>query len=147
MLNERERLILEFREYFEKKGEVLMAFLFGSWGKNQEGRESDLDVAIYFRPKMEAVEWESDSHYESEKKIWIELERIAGREIDLLVLNRASATIADAALRGIPIIIKNRKVYMDYLLRITSEAIDFRSWVEEYWQLKEKRRNAVTAGR
>jgi len=147
MLTEKERLIIELREYFEKKEEVLMAFLFGSWVKNQEGLESDLDVGVYFRPKTEILEWQSDSYYAAEKKIWIELERIADKEIDLLVLNRAPATVADAALRGIPIIIKSRNVYMDYLLRITSEAIDFRACAEDYWRLKEERRNGTVAGR
>ena len=147
MLTEKERLITELREYFEKKEEVLMAFLFGSWAKNQEGLESDLDVGVYFRPKTETLEWQSDSYYESEKKIWMELEQIADREIDLLVLNRAPATVADAVLRGIPIVIKSQNLYMDYLLRITSEAIDFRACVEDYWRLKEERRNGAVAGK
>ena len=146
-LTDKERLRLELREYFEKKEEVLMAFLFGSWAKNQEGLESDLDVGVYFRPKTETLEWQSDSYYESEKKVWMELEQIADREIDLLVLNRAPATVADAVLRGIPIVIKNQNLYMDYLLRITSEAIDFRACVEDYWRLKEERRNGAVTGR
>ena len=140
---EKDRLIFKLREYLEKREEVLMAFLFGSWAKNQEGLESDLDVGVYFRPKTETLEWQSDSYYESEKKIWMELEQIADREIDLLVLNRAPATVADAVLRGIPIVIKNQNLYMDYLLRITSEAIDFRACVEDYWRLKEERRNGA----
>lgn len=143
MFIEKERLKLELRNYFEKREEVLMAFLFGSWTKNQEGLESDLDVGVYFRPKTETLEWQSDSYYESEKKIWMELEQIADREIDLLVLNRAPATVADAVLRGIPIVIKNQNLYMDYLLRITSEAIDFRACVEDYWRLKEEGRNGA----
>jgi len=144
---EKDRLIFKLREYLEKREEVLMAFLFGSWAKNQEGLESDLDVGVYFRPKTETLEWQSDSYYESEKKIWMELEQIADREIDLLVLNRAPATVADAVLRGIPIVIKNQNLYMDYLLRITSEAIDFRACVEDYWRLKEERRNGAVTGR
>jgi|APFre7841882654_1041346.scaffolds.fasta_scaffold48404_2 predicted nucleotidyltransferase len=140
---EKDRLIFKLREYLETKEEVVMAFLFGSWAKNQEGLESDLDVGVYFRPKTETLEWQSDSYYESEKKIWMELEQIADREIDLLVLNRAPATVADAVLRGIPIVIKDQNLYMDYLLRITSEAIDFRACVEDYWRLKEEGRNGV----
>jgi uncharacterized protein len=146
-VTEKERLRSELREYFEKKEEVLMAFLFGSWAKNREGLESDVDVGVYFKPKVEVLEWQSDSYYEAEKKIWIEVEKITDKEIDLLVLNRAPATVADAALRGIPIIIKSRNVYMDYLLRITSEAIDFRACVEDYWRLKEERKNGAVAGR
>ncbi len=90
--------------------------------------------------------WESsNSHYDSERQIWLEIERIVEKEVDLLVLNRATATIADGALRGLPLIIKNRNLYMDFLLRITSEAIDFRQWVEAYWTFKEQRRRGTAA--
>lgn len=33
---------------------------------------------------------------------------------------------------------------MDFLLRITSEAIDFRQWVESYWNLKERIKHGVS---
>jgi len=66
-------------------------------------------------------------------------------EVDFLVLNRAPATVADTALKGLPIVIKDRKRYMDFLLRVTSEAIDFREWVEGYWRIKEKRRYEAAA--
>jgi len=66
-----------------------------------------------------------------------------GRDIDLLVLNRASPTVSESALKGIPILIKDRGVYLDFLLRITSEAIDFREWMESYWKLKERLRRVA----
>jgi len=138
----------KLRAYFENRDEVLMAFLFGSWAKGQEGIESDMDIAVYFKPKVDIVEWEeTDSYYETEKQIWMEVERIVGREVDLLVLNRAVPGVADNALRGIPIIIKDRSCYMDFLLRITSEAIDFRQWVESYWRLKEQMKHGNITGR
>jgi hypothetical protein len=75
------------------------------------------------------------------KKIWLEIEKIVDKEVDFLVLNRAPATVADAALRGIPVVIKDRKNYIDFLLRVTSEAIDFRQWVDGYWKLRERRKH------
>jgi hypothetical protein len=141
----RVKTISKLRDYFVQREEVLMAFLFGSWARNQEGFESDLDMAVYFKPKTDILEWQTDSYYVNEKEIWLEIERIVGMEVDFLVLNRAPATVADTALKGLPIVIKDRKRYMDFLLRVTSEAIDFREWVEGYWRIKEKRRYEAAA--
>ncbi len=125
----KEEILSNLRDYFEKRREVSMAFLFGSWAKSQEGVESDVDIAVYFKPKTNVLEWQDpDSYYETEKQIWADIESIVEIEVDLLILNRAHATVADMALRGVPIVIKDRNLYMNFFLRITSEAIDFREW-------------------
>lgn len=121
-----------------------MAFLFGSWANSRECIDSDIDIAIYFKPEENGVEWEClDFRSDAEDSIWRDLERIIEKEIDLVVLNRASPTIADAALRGIQILIKDNGLYLDFLLRITSEAIDFRQWMEDYWKHKEEMRYGI----
>lgn len=144
--NKREKIISRLRDYIEKRKDVSFAFLFGSWAKDQEGIESDMDIAVYFKPKANILEFQNtDSYHEAENQLWTEMESIVGMEVDLLVLNRAPATVADNALRGIPIAIRDRNLYINFLLRVTSEAIDFREWVEEYWRLKEKRKYEITA--
>ena len=145
---ERDRIIAELRAYLEGEEDVRMAFLFGSWAKEQETIESDLDVAVYLRTSCPAEEWEGGfSNPDKEDEIWARIERIAGREADLIVLNRAPATVADSALRGISLAVKDRRLFLNFLLRITSEASDFRDWMDEFWRLKEARRHAHTAGR
>ena len=142
------RIVEKLRNYFQKKDDIVMAFLFGSCAKGHAGVESDIDIAVYFRPEKNILEWENtDFQYYGEKHIWLEIERIVKSDVDLLVLNRATPTVADSALRGLPIVIKDRNLYMDFLLRTTSEAIDFRQWVEAYWALKEQMRHGATAGR
>ncbi len=142
------RIVEKLGNYFEKRDDIVMAFLFGSWAKGHEGTESDIDIAVYFKPENNILEWEStDSQYESEREIWLDIERIVEKDVDLLVLNRAAATVADSALRGYPIIIKDRNLYMDFLLRITSEAIDFRQWIDGYWTFKEQRRHGAATRR
>ena len=142
------RIVEKLGKYFEKRDDIVMAFLFGSWAKGHEGTESDIDIAVYFKPENNILEWESaDSQYESEREIWLDIERIVEKDVDLLVLNRAAATVADSALRGYPIIIKDRNLYMDFLLRITFEAIDFRQWIDGYWTLKEQRRHGAATRR
>lgn len=141
-------IVGKLKVYFGKRNDISMAFLFGSWAKCQEGIDSDVDIAIYFVPKGKIFEWEeTDFRSDIEKSIWLDVEKIIEKEVDLLILNKANPTIADSALRGIPIIIKDRNLYMDFLLRITSEAIDFRLWVEVYWKFKEQVRHGATARR
>ncbi|MDI6793268.1 MAG: nucleotidyltransferase domain-containing protein [bacterium] len=141
-------IVTKLKGYFEERDDVIMAFLFGSWAKGAGGIDSDMDIAVYFKPRKGVLEWEdTDAYYDSEDSIWLEIEGIVQREVDLLVLNRAAATVAESALKGIPIVAKDRFLYMDFLLRITSEAIDFREWVEGYWQLKERRRYGAITGR
>lgn len=134
--------------YFEKRDDILMAFLFGSWATGKYCRESDVDIAVYFKPVSGGLEWEEfDARYEGEDEIWREIENLLGKEVDLLVLNRAASSIADTAISGVPVIIKDRGLYLDFMLRVTSEAIDFRGFVAEYWRLKEEMRaDACRAG-
>lgn len=142
------KIVTKLKNYFEKRDDIVMAFLFGSWAKSHEGTESDIDIAVYFKPENNILEWENtDSQYYGEEQIWLEIEMIVEKDVDLLVLNRAVPTVADSAIRGVPIIIKDRNLYMDFLLRITFEAMDFRQWVDGFWTLKEQKRHEVTARR
>jgi len=130
------------KEYFEKRPEVEMAFLFGSRAKGQETSESDADVAVYFKPKTGRFEWEEAGEYENENKIWNEVESILGIPTDFVVLNRAPSTLADSVMReGRPIIIKNKKRYLDFFLAITSIAVDFREFVKDFWEIKQRSRS------
>src|SRR3989338_1625326 len=127
------------KEYFEKRPDVEMAFLFGSRAKGQETSESDADVAVYFKTTSGHLEFEDDTEYEDENKVWGDVEKILGISTDLVVLKRAPATLADSIIReGEPIIIKNQKLYLDFFLAITSTAVDFREFVKDFWEIKQR---------
>ena len=132
-------IVHDLRDYFTKRNEVLMVFLFGSWAKNFSHMESDVDIAVYFKPRCGYIDFENESaKYSQEHEIWRDIEGLLRQEADLLVLNRAPARISDSVLRGTPIIIKDRKLYLDFMLRVTMEAEDFRAFAEEYWRLKQE---------
>jgi hypothetical protein len=57
--------------------------------------------------------------------------------VDFIVLNRARSSIASSAIKGRPIIIKDRGLYLDFMLRVTAEAEDYREMVEDYWRIKQ----------
>lgn len=127
--------------YFEKRDDILMAFLFGSYARATLHRESDVDIAVYFRPKNDFLEWEEfDIAYDAEDEIWLDIERLLKRNVDLIVLNRARSSIASSAIHGTPIVIKDRGLYLDFMLRVTAEAEDYREMVEDYWRIKQAMR-------
>lgn len=133
------KLVETLKRYFEKRDEILMVFLFGSFTKGTSRGLSDIDIAIYFRPESGSLEWEEfDARYGTEDEISLDLERLLNRNVDLIVLNRARASIASSAIRGVPIVIKDRGLYLDYMLRVTAEAEDYREMVEDYWKIKRK---------
>lgn len=96
-------------------------------------RRSDVDVAIYLVNKYSI---EDINH------IAVELENLLGKDVDLIVLNQANASIAWAALRGIPILIRDRAFYLRYMLDVSREAEDFREWVLDLWRLRHARRQS-----
>ena len=137
----KDKIVELLKPYFEKRDDIVMAFLFGSWARGVHCEESDIDIAIYFKPQSSHLEWEDfDAKYEDEGAIWLDLEKMLKKEVELLILNRAASSIADSAISGVPIIIKDRGLYLDFMLRVTSEAIDFREFVKDYWTLKEDMR-------
>ena len=142
MATNRKKEIKLLEKYFLRRPEVLIAFLFGSQAKSGSGKISDWDIAAYFTPKDKhsQTEWEETSKlYPCENKIWNDLVDILKTDnVDLVVLNRAPANIADSALRGTPLVIKDRSLFLDYLLRIKREAEDYRQFVDDYYEILQR---------
>jgi len=128
MKPDREKIIAELKSYFQREPDVILAFLFGSLDKSNYCGESDIDVAVYL------------SNQEGENRIWLELERVTGRQIDLVILNRVSPSISFEAMRGIPLTIKDRGFYIDFLLEISWEATDLMEFNMDTWGLREEMR-------
>jgi hypothetical protein len=126
-------VLIKLNEYFSGRNDVVMAFLFGSHSKAATHLESDMDIAVYFNRVLSKDE---------ESAVWDEAEKIAGINIDFVVLNRAFPLIADSALKGIPIVIKDRNAYLRFLVRTISEAIDYTAFVDSYWRIKRRRKHA-----
>ena len=136
------------RDYFLNKPNVLMAFVFGSYAKGRETSESDIDIAVYFRPAGRNVEWEERRDYEDEDRIWSDVEKITGINTDLVVLNTASSTLAWSVIReGIPIVIKDRCCYLKFFLTVSSAAEYFREFTREFWAIKQRSLSLMEADR
>lgn len=130
--------IENLKEYFEKREDIVMAFLFGSRAKGEESfrENSDWDIAVYFKSPTDKIEIEQERDYPQEQQILGDCVDILKTDnVDFITLNRASATIADAAIRGTSLVIKDRALWLKFMLRVTSQAIDFRQFVKNYAEI------------
>lgn len=115
------------KRYFDNRKDVAFAFLFGSHSRGIATKLSDVDIAVYFYPeKRHPIEFEEERFYEAEDKIWADLERFLKKEVEMLVLNRVSSTVAASAIRGIRLAINDWGLYLDFMEVVTHEAEDFR---------------------
>lgn len=139
-MSDREIKIQKLKDYFEKREDIVMAFLFGSQAEGRAHEGSDWDVAVYFKPEVARVEWEEQGReYPSEDRVWSDCaDMLETDRLDLIVLNRAPATIADAAIHGEPLIIKDRGMFLDFMLIITGAAEDFRQFVDDYYAISQR---------
>lgn len=131
MLEQKKKFEIQFLErYFEKEPQVLLAFLFGSriTGLNRES--SDWDIGIYLRGKYDL---------EIIDRIWSEAGNILKKETDLIVLNDAPPLLASRIIReGFPLVIKDRVLFLEFLLRITEEAEFFLEFSHDYYEIYQR---------
>ena len=127
------------KKYLKKESSVILAFIFGSRQKGLARDSSDWDIGIYFKPKTRKLEWEEEKDYPQENRIWGKITEIMEREVDLVVLNRVpSILVFNVLTSGFPLLIKDRKIYLDLLERTSYEAIDFRNFIFDFWKIKQR---------
>ena len=119
-------MLTELKNYFSNRTDVAFSFLYGSYARGTAHSESDIDIAVYFYPGVRyPVEYEEDVYYDGENEIWVDLEELLGKEVELLVLNRVSASVSASAVRGTPLVINDWKLYLDFMEIVTREAEDY----------------------
>lgn len=115
------------KRYFEQEKAVELAFLFGSLATGKQMKESDVDIAVYLKNQNQ------------ESSIWRAVQRILQREVDLVPLNSAPATlVSNVFKRGIPLSIKNRNLYWKLYLHASLEAEDFGDFAHDYWKISQR---------
>lgn len=127
--------IKKLEAYFKKQENIVMAFLFGSRAKNLASKISDWDIAVYLKPASGQIEYEKkENNFTEADKIRRDLTAILETDgVDLIILNRTTANLADSAVReGQPLVIKDKKLYFEFLLRASQEAADYRKTIKEY---------------
>ncbi len=130
-------------DYFKTRDDTILAYLFGSQAKGIASPvRSDYDIAVYFKPKTGVFEYEeseysaTDYSYEAENTIQTDLELITGKDVDLVVLNRAPAYLVASVLKtGITLKESDRAVFLELWMRSLSDAEDYRVFFKEYKEI------------
>ena len=130
------------KEYFKKEKSVVLAFLFGSKANDRSRGFSDWDIGVYFKP-VEYLELEQDIEYKNENRIWSDLiDILETDDVDFVVLNRARPVLVYNVLRvGVPLVMKDNKLYFDLLCKASYEAMDWWSFVSDFWKIREQARS------
>lgn len=141
------RKIQALKEYFADKSKIKLAFLFGSQVKGSSRYFSDWDIAVYFNPQN-YLETETEKKYQDEEKIWADMVDIVQKDVDLVVLNRARPALVFSILNsGIPLLVRDRKLFLKLLCKTSYEAIDFWNFVNDYWLIRERARSLTPEDR
>ncbi|MFP4081364.1 MAG: type VII toxin-antitoxin system MntA family adenylyltransferase antitoxin [Candidatus Aminicenantes bacterium] len=135
-MSDQQNKIEQLKQYFESKDSVILAYVFGSKSKGTQRSFSDWDIAVYLRTNR-YYELESNREYPEEHSIWKDLENILkSNEVDLLVLNRAKPPLVFSILNsGIPLVVKDRKLYMILLIKTHYEAVDWWKFTKEFYEI------------
>lgn len=134
-----EQKIQKLKDYFAKREDIVMAFVFGSRRENRLHEHSDWDIAVYFKAK-EYLELESRENYLNEDKIWSDLfDILQTNNVDFVVLNRVKSSLVYSVLRtGLLLCLKDEKLYFNLLCKTSYEAMDWWQFVDEYSEISEK---------
>lgn len=125
----------------ERFPKLTFAVLFGSAAAGRMRPDSDIDVAVYGATGGR-LEIEQEREIDRETEIQIALERATQRNVELLILNRAPATVCAAALTtGRIVLLRDRALYTRYLLAVTTAATDFLQTECEYRAIRGRSRS------
>ncbi|TVR07085.1 MAG: nucleotidyltransferase domain-containing protein, partial [Spirochaetaceae bacterium] len=125
-------MVAAVRRALEPFAEISFACLFGSAAIDRLRDDSDVDVAVYF-DSGRTLEIETDRRSARETAIQLAVERSTNRNVDLLVLNRAPASVCAAAVRdGVAVLIRDESIHSRYFLAVTNVAMDFRTTEKEF---------------
>ena len=121
------QLVTILKPYFEREKDILFGFLFGSSASEKSCLESDVDIGIYLKNQDDKLE----------HRIQNDFEKLLSKEVDLVILNRGTSTLNWNIIRkGIPLTIKNRSVYLDFMLEVSREAEDLIDFNLDAWRMK-----------
>lgn len=124
------KILIQLKKYMRAERNIVISFLFGSAATGRATDNSDVDIAVYLK------------NTDAEDTIRSEISHILGKEVDLVLINNAPATLVSSAFKtGIPLAIKNRRLYWDFYLEKTLEAEDFVNFAEDFYRISARSRS------
>lgn len=104
--------------FLDRDPNVIFAVLFGSAAAGTLGKESDIDIGIYFRNPPEGL---------GLLNLIDSLSNLMGRDVDVVVLNRASAFLRHQVMKTkVNLIIKDEVAYRTFREKTLSDYDEYK---------------------
>ena len=156
------------RSYLSSRKDIAFSLLFGSALTGRRTVESDVDIAVYFYDpappgegppssgppgqddgeasappdEVQPLEIEEDLTFPQEDEVWAALDRIVQSEVDLVVLNRAPATVGSAAAEeGELLSLRDQDLFTRYRLAAFRLAVEFREFQRDFIAIRRRSRS------
>ena len=128
------------KERLERTEEVRFALLYGSRAQGRPRADSDWDVGVFLSGDLSAPE-----RFEVRSRLLADLADLG--PVDVLVLNDAPPLLAQRALEGFRLVVKDRSAYVRFFTRVLAEAGDERFWRGLHRQARARRLQEGRFGR
>lgn len=122
-------------EAFEKREEVLVAYLYGSMVKGTEHEGSDVDVALLLRK-----DFEPGPLYTSRISSEIEKKMDSEREVEIRILNERSIIFQHQVLKhGKRIFVRDENSRIKFETYVYDRYLDYRPFFKRFNEIRKKR--------
>lgn len=112
------RTFEKLKHFLESDPNVIFAVIFGSYAAGRHKRDSDIDIGIFFAEPPEGLDLFNLIHRLSE---------LAGRDVDVVVLNKASAFLRHQAMKSrVALTIKDRAIYRRFREKTISDYDEYK---------------------
>ena len=134
-----DEIVKKLQTVFAKQNAVLLAYLFGSYARGDEGIYSDVDVAVFLREDVRG-----DALFEAYRELYLAIcETLSTERLDLVLLNRASLSLRFTVVsQGKLIYAQNEEVLSTFEVDITRKYQDtayLRETQKRYFQERMRR--------
>lgn len=124
----------KIRNVLRKRKEILFAYLYGSFAKDEQRGESDVDIGVFLKAGFkEETFYEVDLALEIERKVGV-------KNVEVVVLNNKPLRFLNQVLRyGKLIVSKNERERIRFETFVTKSYIDFKPYYKEYDEMRARR--------
>ncbi|MCW5853566.1 MAG: nucleotidyltransferase domain-containing protein [Anaerolineae bacterium] len=142
---DRTTIIARCADLFAAEPHVTVAYLFGSYARDQAGALSDVDIAVLLDDSISEADY-----FEERLRLMGEVtDALKFDDVDVVVLNQAPLALAYRVLRdGVVLACRDRDRRVQYTARIVSRYLDFKPVIERFERaiIERARRGELTRG-
>lgn len=127
------KIIAKIKSYFKSKKEVIAIYLYGSYARNEQKKDSDIDLAVLFNEK-------TDNRLSLRFKYESDLSHLLDLEVEIQELNNIGIELGKRIIdEGTKIFTKSPQMDNIFKERLISKYFDMLPFYTEYYYNLEKR--------